>query len=204
MKGKLILLFVLLAFAKAYAQFDIARVEIVNIPKGSNQEIEFSRIRALFNVPIKLKNDQYLILGADYSIVDIVQIDQVEIDTEPLSDFQTFEVNAGYTKQLKNNWRFVGTLKPGVTTNSVKNTPFFKTMRLSGGLVLYKNEKKTKQYDLIVGAFYNAFGGFSFPLPFVKYHKIIDEHWSYDLGFPKMNLEYTFNPKHAVKSICNN
>ena len=200
MKSRLVILFVLVAFAKANAQFDIARIEIVNIPKGGSQEIAFSRVRALFNVPIKLKNDQHLILGADYSIIDIVQIDQVEFDTGPLSDFQTFEVNLGYTKKLKNNWRLIGTLKPGVTTNSVKNTSFFKSMRLSGGLVFYKDEKETKQYDLVVGAYYNAFSGFAFPLPFVKYHKIIDEHWSYDLGFPKMNLEYTFNPKHAVKA----
>jgi hypothetical protein len=50
--------------------------------------------------------------------------------------------------------------------------------------------------------FYNAFNGFSFPLPFLKYHKIIDKHWSYDLGFPKMNLEYTFNQKHALKTYA--
>ena len=202
MKCIVMTLFVFVVFVKANAQFDIARLEIVNLPKGGNQDIEYSRIRAVLNVPIKLKNDQFLILGADYSIIDIEQIENVGFDTEELSDFQTFEVNVGYTKQLKNNWRLIGSLKPGVTTNSVKNTSFLKSMRLSGGLVFYKDEKETKQYDLLIGVFYNAFNGFAFPLPFVKYHKIIDAYWSYDLGFPKMNLEYTFNPKHAVKAYA--
>ena len=202
MKWGLMILFAFVAFEKVHAQLDIARVEIVNLPKGGNQDIEFSRIRAVFNVPIKLKNNQYLIIGADYSIIDIEQIENSGFDTKQLTDFQTFEVNLGCTKKLKNNWRLIGTLKPGVTTNSVNKTSFFKSIRMSGGLVFYKDEKETKQYDLVMGAFYNAFSGFAFPLPFIKYHKIIDEHWSYDLGFPKMNLEYTFNLKHAVKAYA--
>lgn len=202
MRKLLLILFVCSAFAKAYAQFDIARVEAVHIPQGDNQDFEFTKIRALFNVPIKLKEGRHLILGADYSVIDIVQIEALDFSTKPLRDFQTFEFNFGLTQKLKNNWRMVAMAKPGVTTNSVKNTSFLKAMRLSGGLLFYKDEKVNKNYDLLVGIFYNAFNGFSYPLPYLKYHKIINQKWSYDLGFPKMNLEYMVAPKHALKAYA--
>ena len=202
MRRYLVLIGIMLAFVKSNAQFDLARIDVVHIPKGSNQDFEFNRIRGLFNIPIKIRENTHLLLGLDYSVIDVIQIEKLEIDTERLRDFQSFEINLGFTKKLRKNWRIAIALKPGVTTNSVRNTSFFSAMKLSGGLIFYKDEKGAKQYDLLLGAFYNAFNGFAFPLPFVKYHKIIDNHWSYDLGFPKLNLEYTFNPKHTLKAYA--
>jgi hypothetical protein len=126
LKYILFLIITLASLTSLNAQFDIARLEVVHIPKGNNQEIEFNRVRALFNVPIKINTKTHLILGVDYSVIDIIQIDDLDINTDPLSDFQTFELNLGLTKQLKNNWRIVGSLKPGVTTNLVKKTSFLK------------------------------------------------------------------------------
>ena len=202
MRRYLVLIGVVLTFVKSNAQFDLARVDVVHIPKGSNQDFEFNRIRALFNIPVKIKEDTHLLFGIDYSIVDVIQIEKLEIDTEPLRDFQSFELNLGFTKKLKKNWRLAAVLKPGVTTNSVKNTAFFREVRISGGLIFLKHEKETKKYSLLLGVVYNAFNGFSFPLPFVRYHRIINEHWSYKLGFPKTNLEYTFNNKHSLESYA--
>jgi len=192
----------LLTISNVLAQFDLARIEVIHIPQGDKQDIEYNRVRGLFNIPIKIKENTHLILGADYSVIDITHLEGLEIDTDNLQDFQSFELNFGFTKKLKKNWRIAVTAKPGVTTNSVKNSAFFKEAKLSGGVLFYKDEKELKKYDLLLGVYYNAFNGFSFPLPLIKYHKIISEHWSYDLGFPKMNLEYTFNEKHALKTYA--
>lgn len=200
MKSRFTILFALFAFVKIYSQFDIARIEVVHIPKGNKQDIEYNRVRGLFNVPIKVNEKAHLILGADYSVIDFIFIEPLQLDTEKLKDFQSFEVNFGFTQKLKKNWRIAVTAKPGVTTNSVKNTAFLKEVKLSGGVLFFKDEKEAKKYDLLLGIYYNAFNGFSFPLPFIKYHKIITRHWSYDLGFPRINLEYKFNNKHAVKA----
>lgn len=194
----LLLFFTLSAFV-SNAQLDIARLEVSNIPKGGPAEFSYNRVRAMFNVPIKIKDENYLFAGLDYSLIDIIPIDNLNFETENLKDFQLFEVNLGYTFKWKNNWRIIANLKPGVTSNSVKDLKVFKEVKLSGGLLFYKDMKKEKGYTLLLGAAYSAYRGVSFPLPIIKYHKIINERWSYDVGVPKMNLEYTFNEKHAIK-----
>ncbi len=194
-----ILLFSMLVSLTCFSQLDLARIELINIPKQGADEFDYNRVRAMFNAPIKLRKDNYLFVGVDYSVIDIVPIDNLNFDTSNLRDFQLFEMNFGYTYVLKNKWRVIANIKPGVTSNSVKDIQVFRDFKLSGGLLFYKDMKEEKGFSLLWGVAYSSFRGVPFPLPIIKYHKIINKHWSYDLGVPKINLEYTFNKKHAIK-----
>lgn len=184
----------------SFSQLDLARIELINIPKRGVEEFNYNRVRAMFNVPIKTGEDRYLFVGADYSLIDIDPIDDLDFETENLEDFQIFELNLGYTYKMKNGWRVIANIKPGLTTNSGRDLQVFKEIKLSGGLLFYIDKKKETRYTLLWGVVYSAFRGVPYPLPVVKYHRIINEHWSYDIGIPKMNLEYTFNTKHALKT----
>ena len=66
--GKFILMSGLLFITHlANAQLsDLVRLEYSFIPK-SNSEDQYTRLRALLNYPIQLKNDAYFIIGAEYN-----------------------------------------------------------------------------------------------------------------------------------------
>jgi hypothetical protein len=198
LKGKVSVFFTLTSLI-CFAQLDLARIELISIPKRGASEFNYSRLRGMFNIPFETSKDCYVFVGVDYNVIDIVPIDNLNFDTENLKDFQSFQLNLGYTFKWKNDWRVIANIKPGLTSNSVKDLQVFKDVKLSGGLLFYKDKRKEKGYSLLFGVVYSALRGVRFPLPVLKYHRIIDEHWSYDLGIPKMNLEYTFNEKNALK-----
>ncbi len=60
---------------------DLARIDYTTIPKDGS-DIAYSRIHGLFNYLIKLKKeDEYLLLGLDYSNIDL----RIEVIT-PIND----------------------------------------------------------------------------------------------------------------------
>ena len=187
-----------------YAQLsDIARIDYTVLPSGDS-DIAYNRIRALFNFPIKLKKeDTYLFLGLDYSNINLIMDDNPSFDKEALTDFQLLDFNIGYTKPLKNDWRVGIRLTPGFSSNLATNDFTFEDMILSSDLVFIKDKKKSanvkKPWRLIVGASYSENRGFPFPLPFISYYRKFHSKWSYNVGVPKMNLQYFISDKHRLK-----
>ncbi len=65
MKLKIIIVLLLYCSLASAQLNDLARVDFTILPAG-NSDIEYNRIRALFNYPIKLKKEgTYLFLGLD-------------------------------------------------------------------------------------------------------------------------------------------
>ena len=195
----------ILIITNCYAQLsDLARIDYTILPK-SEQGIEYTRFRALFNYPLKLKKeDTYLFLGLDYSNINVINRgDNPIIDTDDLDDFQLLDFNIGYTTPLKNDWRLGIQLAPGVSSNLTASDLTLDDLVLSGVVVFIKDKTKdttlAKPWRLILGASYSGNRGFSFPLPFISYYKRLNPKWSYNLGIPKTNLQYRITEKHRIK-----
>lgn len=182
---------------------DLARVDFTVLPRGDS-EIEYNRLRGLLNYPIKLKKEgSYIIVGFDYSHINMKMDDNPLFDKEELDGFQLLDFTFGYTTPLKNNWRFAGRFMPGFSSNLTANDLTFEDLVLSGDVVFIKdqtkNENPKKRYRLIVGVSYSGNRGFDFPLPFISYYKKFRDHWSFNLGVPKSNLQYHISEKHRIK-----
>jgi len=182
---------------------DLARVDFTILPSGDS-EIEYNRIRGLFNVPIKLKKEStYLFLGIDYSNINVSMEDNPLFDKEALSDFQLLDFNIGYTTPLKNDWRLGVRLTPGFSSNLTANDLSLDDVIISGDVVFIKDKKESedvkKPWRLIIGASYNGNRGFPFPLPFISYYRKFNPKWSYNIGIPKTNLQYHISDKHRLK-----
>ncbi|WP_155839745.1 DUF6268 family outer membrane beta-barrel protein [Aquimarina latercula] len=180
---------------------DLAKLDYTLLPSGGNKT-EYSRVRALFNYPIKLntKNSSYLIVGLDYSKIGTVFTEETTFDYSSLEDFQLLDLNIGYTTKLKNNWRIGVRMTPGISTNASINDWRSSTINLSGMLVFLKEKKEVvKPWKLILGVSYSANRGFPFPLPFISYNKKFHPNWAYNIGVPKSNLQYHFNDRHKLK-----
>jgi len=196
--------FILLVTANSTAQLsDIARVDWTILPK-LNSTVEYTRIRALFNYPVKLKKEgTYLLLGLDYSNINLSSSNDNLFNTDELDGFQLLDINLGYTTPLKNDWRLGVRVTPGISTNLVKNGLSFEDFVFSGTLVFIKDKTKDpdvkKPWKITAGLSYSQNRGFPFPLPFLVYYKKFLPKWSYNVGVPTSNLQYHLSEKHRLK-----
>ncbi len=204
---KLIHFLILLFFANiSLAQLaDLVRVDYTFIPDDGSG-IEYTRFRTLFNYPVKLKKEgEYLLLGLDYSNIHLrMGNNNLPFNKEDLNDFKLLDINIGYTKPLKNDWRLGIRFKPGFSTNLTSNELNFEDIILSGDLVFIRDRKKAnfnkKPNRLILGVSFSGNRGIPFPLPFVSYYRKFHSKWSYNLGIPKMNLQYHYSDKSRFKA----
>jgi hypothetical protein len=194
----------LLSCTAASAQLnDLARIDYTFIPAG-NSSIEYSRIRGLFNYPIKLKKEgTYLLVGLDYSHIDLKMDDNPSFDKTDIDGFQLLDLNIGYTTPLKNDWRLGVRITPGFSSNLTANDLSLEDIILSGDVVFVKDRRKSldvkKPWRLILGVSYSGNRGFPFPLPYVSYYRKFNPKWSYNIGVPKSNLQYHFSEVHRLK-----
>lgn len=204
-KLKICCLLVLLTISKnSYSQLgDLARFDYTNIPQGKSN-IQYSRIRGLFNFPIRLSNEEtYLFLGLDYSHLDLRMPDDLSFDNKEIDDFQILNINIMYTRPLKNNWRLGLRLAPGFSSNLTAKDLKFRDLVLSGDAVLIKDKtgdkSQGKPWRLIFGISYSGDRGFPFPLPFLSYYRKLSTNWSYNFGIPKSNIQYHISQSHRLK-----
>jgi hypothetical protein len=182
---------------------DLVRLEYSFIPK-SNSEDQYTRLRALLNYPIQLKNDAYFIIGAEYNRILLNLEDDYPFDTAGLNKIHVIDLNIGYTIKWNDAWRFAVKFNPRIASSlirSLSSEDYF----MNGGIFSIKDKTKDESlkhpYRLILGLTYNATTGVPFPLPFISYFKKVNENWSYNVGVPKSNLKYTFNEKNNMQAF---
>ncbi|MEO2053109.1 MAG: DUF6268 family outer membrane beta-barrel protein [Allomuricauda sp.] len=182
---------------------DLARVDYTIVPAG-NSNIEYNRVRALFNYPIKLeKNGTYLFLGLDYSNINLLVANSPLFDRDEIDGFQLLDFNIGYTTPLKNDWRLGVRFSPGLSSNLKANDLNLEDVVLSGDIVFIKDKKDEfgikNPWRLILGMSYSGNRGINFPLPFVSYYRKFHRNWSFNIGIPKSNLQYHISERHRLK-----
>ncbi|MGB5667605.1 MAG: DUF6268 family outer membrane beta-barrel protein [Maribacter sp.] len=206
MKEKLSIYFLLLLTSMAFGQLsDLAKLEYTYIPKGGSN-VGYDRIRGLFNYPIKITEDNYILLGLDYSNIDIIYDSTVTaFDTQEIDGFQILDINFGYTFKMNEDWRFGARFTPGFSSNFVKDISFDDVV-FSGDIVFINDKRKdinlAKPYRLILGVSYSENRGIPFPIPFISYFRKFRPDWSYNIGVPKSNIQYHLSEKSRFKFIA--
>lgn len=182
---------------------DIARLEYSFIPQSKSED-QYTRLRALLNYPIEVKNDAYFIIGAEYNRIFLNLEENYPFDTSVLDRIHIIDLNIGYTFKWNEKWRLGVKFNPRIAstlTKSLSADDYF----LNGGVFLIndrtKDESLKRSYRLIIGLTYNATVGLPFPLPFVSYYRKINEKWSFNAGIPKSNLKYTFNKRNNLQAF---
>jgi len=182
---------------------DLARLEYSFIPKNKSED-QYTRIRALLNYPIKVKEDSYFIIGAEYNRIILNLNDKYPFDTNYLETISVIDLNLAYTHKLNDIWRIAYKVTPRLasTLNERINS---EDLFINGGVFFIKDKTKLttvrKPYRLILGLTYNTTAGIPFPLPLVSYYSEINENWSYTVGVPKMNVKYRFDDKKNLQAF---
>ena len=199
---KFLMLFLVVQVSNAQLT-DLARLEYSFIPKTKSED-QYTRLKALINYPIELKNDTYLIVGAEYNRVLLNLEDHYPFNTSGLNKIHVIDLSLGYTFKWNKNWRLGIKFNPRIAstlTKQLSSDDYF----MNGGIFFVNDRKKDESlkrpYRLILGLTYNATTGVPFPLPFVSYFREINEHWSFNAGVPKSNLKYSINNKNNIQTF---
>ena len=184
------------------AQFtDIARLEYSLIPKSKSEDV-YTRLSALINYPITLKNESYFIFGGAYNRVILNLDDEYPFDVTQFSTITIIDLNLAYTFKARRNWRLGFKLNPRIAstlTEKITTDDFF----INAGAYAIKDRTKDrsieKPYRLILGLSYDATTGIPFPLPVVSYFRRVNKKWSFSVGVPKSNLKYFFNKNSVIQ-----
>ncbi|WP_245758235.1 DUF6268 family outer membrane beta-barrel protein [Bizionia echini] len=183
---------------------DLARVEYSFIPQTRSED-QYTRLRALFNYPIALKNKSYLVLGAEYNRVILNIEEDYPFETSHLNTIHIIDFNIGYTFKTSENWRWGIKFNPRIAS-TLETTVTNEDIFYNGGVFAIHDRSDDTSlkhpYRLILGVTYNATTGLPFPLPFISYTREINEHWSYNAGVPKSSIKYNFNPKNVVLAFA--
>ena len=186
-------------FVLASAQSsDLFRLEYQRIPENDTG-INTSRYRALVNVPIKLSETDYLVLGAEYNEFDIEFRKTTPFEKATLEQLHVIDFNLGYITKWNENWRLVGIVTPRIASNltgGIGSGDLFFNATAS----LWKEAKDAdKPFRIVVGLSFNSTTGIPIPLPLVSYYRRFHKKWSYTLGIPKSNFKYHISEKQSLQ-----
>ncbi len=189
-------------FHFAQAQLtDLARLEYSFIP-STNSEDQYTRLRALVNYPIKVKEKDFLVIGGEYNRILLNLEDDYPFNTKPLKKLHIIDLSVAYTFKSKSMWRFGFKINPRIASTLTKQLTI-NDMFLNGGAFMIKDRTDAtdieKPYRLILGLTYNTTAGVPYPLPFISYYRRVNEKWSFNAGVPKSNLKYFFNEKNMLQ-----
>lgn len=182
---------------------DLLRVEYLNL-LNSHSKNSISRFRGLFQLPIKIKEGDYLVIGGDYRYLDL-QLENVPFTTDDLQSVQTIEGSVGFLHNVReSNWYYG--FKVGMRLASNFNSKLVSDdyLYLVGGYaILDRTEDETvdKPDRLILGLQYSTTPGRNYPLPILNYYREFHPNWTYTLGVPKSNVRYKFDEKNHIQAF---
>ena len=159
---------VLVAFYASAQIKDIGGVDYTSLV--GNDDIDFSRVRAWINIPIKLKKENHMLVnGIRYANIDLDFNGTYNFDTRPLTTIHSLEYTIGYTFLLKNkDWRFTAQLSPTLSSN-LEDKIKFDDLLWSGGILFIRTRETPKKSRLTLGLVYNQQAGIPAPIPFATY-----------------------------------
>lgn len=173
---------------------DLVRLEYSFIPSSKSDD-EYTRLRGILNVPIKIQENDYLVVGGEYNRIILNLEEDYPFNTDAINQLHIIDLSLGYTFKCKNDWRLGLNINPRIAstlTQSITSDDLF----LNGGVFAIRDRTKAdikRPYRLVLGLTYNTTAGLPIPLPFVSYFRQINNNWSFNLGVPKSNLKYAFD-----------
>ena len=141
MKKYLIVLMLLISFFANAQLTDLARLEYSFIPKNKSED-EYTRIRALVNFPIEIKEDSYFIIGAEFNQIYLNLKDNYPFDTSLLETITVIDLNFAYTYKMNDDWRVAYSISPRLASTlnmKITNSDFFFKWRR----FFYKRQNKS-------------------------------------------------------------
>ncbi len=178
---------------------DIFRLEYMLMPKNK-AEAELSRYKLVANVPLKVRDTDNIIVGAEYNYLAYDIGDNVPFDNEGIINLHIIDLNLAYVYKHKDDWRFIGVLTPRLSstlTNSLENGDVSVNVTVGA----FKDKQQIdKPIRLVLGIAYNSTVALRVPLPIIYFEKKFHPKWTYVVGVPKMGLKHHLKENHMIQT----
>ncbi|MBD0779103.1 hypothetical protein HPE56_14985 [Maribacter sp. ANRC-HE7] len=178
---------------------DIFRLEYMIMPKN-NADAQLSRYKMVVNVPLKVKDSDNIIIGAEYNYLAYKLGDNEYFDSKGLENLHVVDLNLAYVYKHNQNWRFIGVVTPRLSstlTNPLENGDV--SVNVTAG-AFKERQDIDKPMRLVIGLAYNSTVSLRIPLPFVYYEKRFHPNWSYVVGLPKTGFKYHLDETHLIQT----
>lgn len=201
MKIKVIFILTLLLSSSlvSTAQFGRERfnTDITYIGKGnssSEADVSFIKFNIGLTFPKNLNEKGMRIFHTiDYSNTHIDYGISPFLDAD-IKEFHSIAYTFGFSKPLKKGWFFTAFVKPNVSSN-FESSISWDELNLFGMALFTKAINKQRNLMLSIGAIYSNTLGFPAPIPIASLMWKPDEKWTINFGFPRLDINYQFNPK---------
>lgn len=175
------------------------RVETIVMPENES-EISIRRYRILANLPIQLKWDSFLIVGAEYNNINFNSEIAYPFENEEIENLHVIDLNLGYLFKWNEDWRFVTIAGPRLASN-FKSGIQKRDFKLNVAASFWKEKSDVdKPFRIVLGLSYNTSSGLPIPLPVVSYFRRFHPNWSFSIGIPKNSIKYYPAQKHTIEA----
>ncbi|PIF00283.1 MAG: hypothetical protein CR994_07430 [Maribacter sp.] len=178
---------------------DIFRLEYMMMPRN-NADAQLSRYKLVINVPLRVKKQDNVIIGAEYNYLAYKLGSNEYFDSKGLENLHVVDLNLAYVYRHNENWRFIGVVTPRLSstlTNPLENGDV--SINLTAG-AFKERQDIDKPMRLVLGLTYNSTVSLRIPLPFVYYEKRFHPNWSYVVGLPKIGLKHHMGGGHLIQT----
>jgi len=178
---------------------DIFRIEYMLMPKNK-ADAELSRIKLVANVPLKVKESDNIILGAEYNYLSQEYGDNSSFEMKGIKNLHVVDLNLAYVYKYNEDWRFIGVTTPRLSstlTNSIENGDVSVNITLGAFKDIQNIDKPMR---LVLGIAYNSTVALRIPLPIVYYEKKFHHKWTYVVGVPKTGLKYHLKKNQMIQT----
>lgn len=182
---------------------DLFRVEYTNVP-NSQASNSISRFRTIIQLPLKVSENTYFIVGGEYRYLDL-DLENVPFLTDDLSSVQRIEGTVGFLhKKEGKDWVYAGKVGARISSNFETTLTADDWIYIVTGFAIRDRTKEgqaDKPNRLVLGLEYTTTPGRNFPLPIINYYREFAPKWTYTLGVPKTNIRYKFDEKNHVQAF---
>ncbi|MBT9190002.1 MULTISPECIES: DUF6268 family outer membrane beta-barrel protein [Zobellia] len=194
-----IIFFLLWSFVGFGQTPDVVRLEYMMMPRN-NSDAELSRMKLLVNVPIKVKDSNNLVIGAEYNRLAYNLARELPFSNAGLKQFHVVDFNMAYVWKFNPNWRFIGVVTPRLSstlTNPIENGDFSVNSTIG-----FLKEKKNidKPSIMVLGLAYNSTVALRVPIPIFYYEQRFHKNWSFVVGIPKTGMKYHLKERHQFQT----
>ena len=178
---------------------DIFRLEFMLMPKNK-AEAELSRYKLVANIPLKVRETDNIIVGAEYNYLAYKLGDTGFFDSSGLENLHVVDLNLAYVYKHNENWRFIGVVTPRLSSTLTKP---LENGDLSVNVTVgaFKDKQQIeKPMRLVLGIAYNSTVALRIPLPIIYYEKKFHPKWTYVVGVPKMGLKHHLKENHMIQT----
>lgn len=176
------------------SQMDLEIHSRIAFDRGSDASIKTIGFnKSLFNIKLKEGQKGVISTSFNYAYAHLnYNIEDLNYNFKEIEDFHSLGINISYFKMMNQKWSFIGILNPQLSSNFAGK---LKGDDLYINAIVIFNYSRKRSNRLSFGLVYSNTMGVPFPIPIISYWKKFDDKWEMNLGFPRMSIAYSLNPK---------